>query len=129
LLASLLGHWPPNPNGRCHEATCRKASSKIAKKSTTQLDPKTIPTTECLKFNLIHVSLVPILFLPLTLCTPMDRMWVNYNFVSTTTLAYKQLVESIVEQVKRRYEEEKVVAFPLPPCFTSIRRRIYGIWT
>jgi len=81
--------------------------------------PEIIPASERLKLDPIAVSPVPILFSPMTAFAPLDWTWADDTSASPTSLAYRQLAESLVEQAERRSEEDtdQDLILPLSPTF------------
>lgn len=81
--------------------------------------PEIIPAAERLKLDPIPVSPVPFLFSPITAMAPMDWTWADDTSASPTSLAYRQLAESLVEQAERKSEEDEGqgIIFPLSPTY------------
>lgn len=95
-------------------------NSRLQKFAPPPLDPPEItPASQSLTPDPIFASPVPILFSPITAFAPLDWTWVDDTSASPTSLSYRQLAESLVEQAERRSDEDgdQGIILPLSPTY------------
>lgn len=98
----------------------KPSNSRLQKFAPPPLDPPEItPASERLRPGPILASPVPILFSPITAFAPLDWTWADDTSASPTSLAYRQLAESLVEQAERRSDEDgdQGIILPLSPTY------------